>query len=156
MTYNKHKAVLLPHFIEQGRRYWGTGGTPDENTSTNEIFALLDAVDNDDEEDIDNELNDSDTEFYIEDSAELDKPKISNDDTHMSLLTPQAHVHNLKEESKGSNNKKEKRKVRNQVRSKGVRRIKAGHECLVVLKPVCYMNFLKTTQPTRFMKKLLN
>ena len=53
----------------------------DSNTSTNEIFALLDAVDSEDEEEIDNELNDSDTEFYIEDSAELDTPKMSNDDT---------------------------------------------------------------------------
>ena len=36
---------------------------PISTLSSEEIYALLDSIDNDDEEDIDNLMNDSDTEF---------------------------------------------------------------------------------------------
>ena len=51
---------------------------PISNLSSNEIYALLDTIDSDDEEDIENLMNDSDTEF-------VDQSLVKNKDVHEGM-----------------------------------------------------------------------
>jgi len=86
---------------------------PISTLSSEEIYALLDSIDSDDEEDIDNLMNDSDTEFVdrsaIED-LESGMPEVvihENDDTNVSKLIPtkkpiEAVVKNAKPDSSSS------------------------------------------------------
>ena len=60
----------------------------DENASSEQIFAVLDDVEIDDEDDIDNLMNDSDTEFIAEEEI---TQVASIQDT--SLNTPEANLH---------------------------------------------------------------
>ena len=46
-----------------------------ERLSSGDIFALLDSIESDDEGDIENIMNDSDTEFVAEDEISLEKKK---------------------------------------------------------------------------------
>ena len=62
----------------------------DRNTRSEEIFALLDEVNSDQEEDIDNLMNDSDTEFIVDENLDND---IDSDDEPLSVLTPEANIH---------------------------------------------------------------
>ena len=55
----------------------------DRNTRSEEIFALLDEVNSDQEEDIDNLMNDSDTEFIVDENLDND---IDSDDEPLSVL----------------------------------------------------------------------
>ena len=56
-------------------------------TGSNNIFAMLDAIGSDNESDIDNLLEDSDTEYVAEKPVPAD-----NEDSH-DLLTPEANIH---------------------------------------------------------------
>ena len=60
----------------------------DENASSEQIYALLDYVKSVDEDDIDNLMNDSDTEFIAEEEI---TQAASTQDT--SLTTPEANLH---------------------------------------------------------------
>ena len=69
------------------------------HTSSNQIFALVDNVQSDEEEDIKELMNDSDTEFF------------GNDEDIEDILTPEASIHivkdNEKEQGKNSESKLE-------------------------------------------------
>ena len=62
----------------------------DRETGSNEIFAWLDEVNSDLEDDIDNLMNDSDTEFVSEESLENE---LDSDDEPLNLLVPEANYH---------------------------------------------------------------
>ena len=73
----------------------------DENASSEQIYALLDYVKSADEDDIDNLMNDSDTEFIAEEEI---TQAASTKDT--SLLTPKANLHENQSKKKEKNKKK--------------------------------------------------
>ena len=56
-------------------------------TGSNDIFTMLDAIGSDNESDIDNLLEDSDTEYVAEEPVPAD-----NEDSH-DVLTPEANIH---------------------------------------------------------------
>ena len=62
----------------------------DRETGSNEIFAWLDEVNSDLEDDIDNLMNDSDTEFVSEESLENE---LDSDDKPLNLLVSEANYH---------------------------------------------------------------
>ena len=55
-------------------------------TGSNDIFAMLDAIGSDNESDIDNLLEDSDTEYVAEEPVPADE-----EDSH-DVLTPEANI----------------------------------------------------------------
>ena len=76
----------------------------DSNTQSNEIFAMLDSVDSDEEEQIEELMNDSDTEFVVE--GDMDEGEMSEG---QNVLVPEANVHVLEGEIAGpSKGKKQK------------------------------------------------
>ena len=72
----------------------------DRNTRSEEIFALLDEVNSDQEEDIENLTNDSDTEFVVEENLDND---IDSDDEPLSVLMPEASIHVVKSSTAEAN-----------------------------------------------------
>ena len=62
-------------------------------TGSDKIFALLDEVSNDLEDDIENLMNDSDTQFVLEESLENE---LDSDDEPLNLLVPEANYHVVK------------------------------------------------------------
>ena len=60
----------------------------DRKTGSDEIFVLLDEVNSDLEEDIDKLMNDSETEFVLEESL---KNESDSDDEPLNLLVPEAN-----------------------------------------------------------------
>ena len=62
----------------------------DRETRDDEIFALLDEVNSDLEDDIDNLMNDLDTEFVLE---EILENELDSDDKPLNLLVPEANYH---------------------------------------------------------------
>ena len=64
--------------------------TIDQNTGNEEIFALLDGVESDLEDDIDELMNDSDTEFVIE-KEDFEKDDVSNNQSK-DILIPEANI----------------------------------------------------------------
>ena len=75
----------------------------DENASSEQISALIDDVESADEDDIDNLMNDSDTEFIAEEEI---TQAASTQDT--SLTTPEANLHVVPSDNQSK--KKEKNK----------------------------------------------
>ena len=75
----------------------------DENASSEQIYALLDVVGSADKDDIDNLMNDSDTEFIAEEEI---TQAASTQDT--SLTTPEANLHVVPSDNQSK--KKEKNK----------------------------------------------
>ena len=75
----------------------------DKNISGKQIYALLDNVDSDKEEETENLINDSDTEFIADEEI---LPVNNTLDT--SLTTPKANIHMVRddEESKDPDKKK--------------------------------------------------
>ena len=61
-----------------------------EQLSSEEIFAVLDSIDSDDEDEVDDLINDSDTEFVSEESL-FSGP--SNSNSGHSVLVPQTSIH---------------------------------------------------------------
>ena len=72
----------------------------DRNTRSEEIFALLDEVNSDQEEDIENLMNDSDTEFIVDENLDND---IDSDDEPLSVLIPEANIHVVKSSTAETN-----------------------------------------------------
>ena len=62
-------------------------------SSSEEIYAMLDDVESDIDEDIDQLVNDSDTEFV----AEEDLPECPPQSSNNNVLTPEANIHFLQE-----------------------------------------------------------
>ena len=62
----------------------------DRETGNDEIFALLDEVNSDLEDNIDNLMNDLDTEFVLE---EILENELDSDDKPLNLLVPEANYH---------------------------------------------------------------
>ena len=81
------------------KRYFHIG----EKASSEQIHALLDDVESADEDDIDNLMNDSDTEFIAEEEI---TQAASTQDT--SLTTPEANLHVVPSDNQSK--KKEKNK----------------------------------------------
>ena len=67
-----------------------------ESTTSDEIFAILDDVGGDYESDIDNTMNDSDTEYIVEGKEPLVCVETTSGDS--SLLIPEANIHYVDEE----------------------------------------------------------
>ena len=65
----------------------------DRNTRSGETFALLDEVYSDQEEGIDNLMNDSDTEFIVDENFDND---VDSDDEPLTALIPEANIHVVK------------------------------------------------------------
>ena len=72
----------------------------DRNTRSEEIFALLDEVNSDQEEDIENLMNNSDTEFIVDENLDND---IDSDDEPLSVLIPEANIHVVKSSTAEAN-----------------------------------------------------
>ena len=85
------------------------------HTSSDQIFALLDNVQSDEEEDIEELMNDSDTEFFANDE---DIENIISDSDNADILTPEASIHIVKdnEEEQGKNSKSKLEEVQFQWR----------------------------------------
>ena len=63
-------------------------------TSSDQIFALLDNVQSDEEEDIQELINDSDTEFFAKNE---DIENVVPDSENAAILTPEASIHTVKD-----------------------------------------------------------
>ena len=62
----------------------------DRETGSDEIFALLDDVSSELEDDVDNLMNDLYTEFVLEENLENE---LDSDDEPLNLLVPEANCH---------------------------------------------------------------
>ena len=84
--------------------------------SNEEIFAVLDSIDSDDKDEVNNLINDSDTEFVSNESF-FSEP--SNSNSGHSMLVPQASIHatNVQNTPDGDrqSNAKEKTGVKKQM-----------------------------------------
>ena len=81
----------------------------DRGTASEQVLALLDAVESDEEDKIDNLMNDSDTEFIMEE--EITEKKNENDGNNGGdLLVPDANVHIASTENGKDETKKESKK----------------------------------------------
>ena len=76
----------------------------DKNASSEQIYALLDDVESADEDDIDNLMNDSDTEFIAEEEI---TQAASTQDT--SLITPGTNLHVVPSDNQSKKKKKNKK-----------------------------------------------
>ena len=72
----------------------------DRNTRSEENFALLDEVNSDQEKDTENLMNDSDTEFIVDENLDND---IDFDDEPLSVLIPEANIHVVKSSTAEAN-----------------------------------------------------
>ena len=85
------------------------------HTSSNQIFALLDNVQSDEEEHIEELMNDSDKEFFANDKY---KENIVPDSENADILTPEGSIHIVKDNEKeqGKNSKSKFEEVQFQWR----------------------------------------
>ena len=81
------------------KRYFHT----DKNAGSEQIYSLLDDVESDDNNDIDNLMNDSDTEFIAEEEI---AQVASTQDT--SLTTPEANLHVVPSDNQSKKREKNK------------------------------------------------
>ena len=70
--------------LKLGKKYFKI----DENISSEQIYALLDNVDSDNEEETDNFINDSDAWFIVDEDV-----LPANNTLETSLTTPEANIH---------------------------------------------------------------
>ena len=99
----------------------------DRNTRNEEIFALLNEVNSDQEDDIDNLMNDSETEFTVDEKLDNE---IDSDDEPLSVLMPEANIHVVKistaeanmEESNVVCEKESKEKSKRKGKEKGTKK----------------------------------
>ena len=61
----------------------------DRNTRREDIFAILDEVNSDQEENIENVMHDSDTDFIVDENVDND---IDSDDESLSVLIPEVNI----------------------------------------------------------------
>ena len=113
----------------------------DENASSEQIYALLDDVGSADKDDIDNLMNDSDTEFIAEEEI---TQAASTQDT--SLTTPEANLHVVPSDNQSK--KKEKNKKEELWKwTKKVKVIKQGCHLECHLVPEVQPNLNETVSP---------
>ena len=122
----------------------------DQTTTSDEIFAFFDEIGSDNESDIENILNDSDTEFV----ADAPLPETQNDNTN--ILTPEAEVH-VAESEAGTEplSKKLKRKIAElkwKRTSKPANRVQ--QECLLLAEVL--LQFMGATTPLIVFGKATN
>ena len=99
----------------------------DRNTRSEKIFALLDEVNSDQEDDIDNLMSDSETEFTVDENLDNE---IDPDDEPLSVLMPVANIHVVKistaeanmEESNVVCEKESKQKSKRKGKEKGTKK----------------------------------
>ena len=99
----------------------------DRNTRSEKIFALLDEVNSDQEDDIDNLMSDSETEFTVDENLDNE---IDPDDEPLSVLMPEANIHVVKistaeanmEESNVVCEKESKQKSKRKGKEKGTKK----------------------------------
>ena len=77
------------------------------HTTSDQILELLDNVQRDEEEDIEELMNDSDTEFFANDK---DIENIVPDSDNADILIPEANIHIVKD-----NEKEQGKKIKNQA-----------------------------------------
>ena len=88
----------------------------DRDTTSEQVLALLDADESDEEEKIDKLMNDSDTEFIMEE--EITKEKNENDSNDGGdFLLPDANVHIVSAEDGEDKTKKSKKSKRSKTKS---------------------------------------
>ena len=75
----------------------------DENASSEQICALLDDVEDDDKNDTDNLMNDSDTEFIVE-----EEPTQAATTQDASWTTPEANLHVVPSDNQSKKREKNK------------------------------------------------
>ena len=78
-----------------------------ERLSSGDIFALLASIESDDERDIENIMNDSDTEFVVEDESIICTNIIRKEeigDQSSSVLVPEASIHILPTQNENETN----------------------------------------------------
>ena len=78
-----------------------------ERLSSGDIFALLDSIESDDEGDIENIMNDSETEFVAEDESVISTNIIRTEeigDQSSSVSVPEASIHILSTQSEDETN----------------------------------------------------
>ena len=74
-----------------------------ERLSSGDIFALFDSIENNDEGDMENRMNDSDTAFVAEDESVISINIIRKEETcdqNSSALVPEASIHILSSQNK--------------------------------------------------------
>ena len=77
----------------------------DRDTTSEQVLALLDAVESDEEDKTDNLMNDSDTEFIMEEEIAEEKNENNSNDGG-DLLVPDANVHIVSAENGEDETKK--------------------------------------------------
>ena len=87
-------------------------------SSSEEIYAMLDEVESDLEEDIDQLVNDSDTEFV----ADEDLPECPPQSSNNNVLTPEANIHILPEAKRKKSFLKRRKKTKLKQQLIGVNR----------------------------------
>ena len=78
-----------------------------ERLSSGDIFVLLDSIESDDEGDIENIMNDSDTEFVAEDESVISTNIIRTEeigDQSSSVSVPEASIHILSTQNEDETN----------------------------------------------------
>ena len=114
----------------------------EEGIESDAVFALLDAVDSDLEDDIDDVLGDSDTEFIAEEPIQV----ASDNDVH-DVLTAEANVHVVPEEEVDTQKNKLKAKL---LQFKKSRKKKSYQPPLCNLIMQCLLDFVGEEQVTPF------
>ena len=109
-----------------------------KNTSNEQIYASLDDVERADKDDIDNLLNDSDTEFIAEEEI---KQAASTQDT--SLTTPEANLHVVPSD----NQSKKKEKNKKEELWKWTKKVKVTKQEECHLVPEIQPNLNETVSP---------
>ena len=80
----------------------------DRDTTSEQVPVLLDAVESDEEDEIDNLMNDSDTKFIMEEEIAVEKNENNSNDGG-DLLVPDTNVHIVLAENGEDETKKAKK-----------------------------------------------
>ena len=114
----------------------------DENAGSEQIHSLLDDVESDDNNDIDNLMNDSDTEFIAEEEI---AQAASTQDT--SLTIPKANLHIVPSD----NQSKKREKNKNEELWKWTKKVKVTKQEECHLMPEIQPNLNKRLSPTEIL-----
>ena len=132
----QNKTVLCGEMATNGRkRYFHI----DENASSEQIYGLLDDVETAGKDEIDNLMNDSDTEFIADEEI---TQAASTQDT--SLTIPEANLHAVPSE----NQSKRKEKNKEEELWKWTKKVKATEQEECHLLPEIQPNLNETVSPT--------
>ena len=113
-----------------------------EKTGSDDIYAILDEIDSDLDEELDNEMNDSDTEFVVEEDIDL-RPEAATGVSN--ILTPNANIHKV---SPADNNEFRTRSEKETTEWKWTRIIKPSKKIECKLQQDVLLHF--NSNPTPF------